>query len=404
MTYTFQAMLTVHFFARGIAKASPEKRITIYCQLEIAGMHRDTPFSTKLKVPAKYWDGIKVKSSFALAQSINSELLKIQIALIDIWKALPVAYPNKTSFDYHDLRHHYFKKQFPCKRSYSFIELWDMMILQKKIAPSTRRGYRTKRKKILAFLNNEYRSDIDITCVNKRFLDTMHNWLLKDGQSLNVANKYITNARSVLDYAVDQEYLSQFPLGKANLNYTPPLEPKYLKSLHRQAIANVTIQALEKVRDTAIFLMYTGFSYCDYVSLTSKHLISSKGRRCFKKARNKTNIFSMPPLFPEAEEIILKYGSIENLPRIQIDDFNKLLKVLGELAGLTSDTIGFDLSTSVFRETFCSWCENEMMFSERVIMYFMGHTSRRQLNTYSNIQPSRIFREMEMAEKYRKVG
>lgn len=112
----------------------------------------------------------------------------------------------------------------------------------------------------------------------------------------------------------------------------------------------------------------------------------------------------MPPLLPEAAAVIEKYGSIEQLPRIQIDDYNKLLKVLGELAGLTKETVGFDLTTSVFRETFSSMCENELMFSERAIMFFMGHTNPRQLSTYSKVQPARIFREMEHAEKYRQTA
>lgn len=398
-------MLQITFFLRGSEAAKPSDYCIIYCQPAIDGGTRATPFTTRMRCRKMDWNGKEAFSSAPMASNINGHLMTIRKKLMDVWQMLGVLHPEED----HTIKMlmHYYKygNSKPLKTEPpGLIKALDMMVAEKQIKTSTWNTYRTRKKNIVAYLKSVGQERISVDEIDKRFCHSLHAYLRNHGQSQNVANKHITLVRAVLEFCVDQKFIKSFPMGRANLKYTAPEEPKYLKAQHRNAIIKVNIKSLEKVRDTAVFLMYTGFSYTDYLSLTSKHLISSKGRRCFKKARNKTNIFSMPPLFPEAEEIILKYGSIENLPRIQIDDFNKLLKVLGELAGLTSDTIGFDLSTSVFRETFCSWCENEMMFSERVIMYFMGHTSRRQLNTYSNIQPSRIFREMEISEKYRKVG
>lgn len=400
-------MLIVHFFARGIEKAKPDQKVALYCQLEIVGHARDVPFSTRLKVPARYWNGHNVRSSYTLSANINEDLLLIEKNFLDAWKILPLQFPEKSAFTYSDLRKVVdegtnAKFQDPAP---SLLNVLDQLIESKEMKPPTRRGYNTRKKNLTHFLILKGNPDLAIDQVDSTFLSDFWSWLRRGNwNSINVANKHVTMIRSILEFGVDKKYIPYFPLGRANLSYTDPGEPKYLDRINRLKIQNVRVKSLEKVRDTAIFLMYTGFSYTDYVSLQSRHLVESDGRFLFKKARNKTNIFSFPPLLPEAAAIIEKYGSIEQLPRIQIDDYNKLLKVLGELAGLTVDTVGFDLSTSVFRETFSSMCENELMFSDRAIMFFMGHTNPKQLNTYSKVQPARIFREMEAAEKYRIAG
>ncbi len=399
-------MLIVHFFARGIEKAKPDQLVSIYCQLEIFGRPRDVPFSTKLKCPSKYWNGRKVKPSFSLAEHINDELLSINKFLLDIWKALPIKFPYVKDFTYKHIRDYYFgynniNDQVEAK---TLLEVYDELVLSKDITVNTQKGYRTRKKNLIKWLNFIGNTELQITEIDNGTLLHFFSFLRQIGQSQNVANKHITTIRSVIEFSVDKKYLPYFPLGRANLSYKTPSEPKYLTKKLREKIHNIKIQSLKKVRDVAIFLIYTGFSYVDYCGLTSRNLIESNGKFCFKKIRTKTKIYSMPPLLPEAAEIINIYGSLEAMPRIQIDDYNKLLKILGELAGITEDTVGFNLTTSVFRETFSSMCENELMFSERAIMFFMGHTNPRQLNTYSKVQPARIFREMEHAERYYRTG
>lgn len=398
-------MLQVSFFLRGSESARPDDLCIIYCQPAIDGTERGVPFSTRMKCRKKDWEGNRAADNSPLASNINTHLMGIRKRLLDIWQMIPILHPQESLSI--GLLIHYFKNG-PAKRLKpeppTLLKALEMMVDAKDIARSTWKTYRTRKKNLTAFLENCKRIDILVTDVDYEFCQNFFDHLRSHGQSQNVANKHITMIRSVLEYCVDKKYLQSFPLGRANLSYTPPGEPKYLNLEQRLQIMEVNVKSLERVRDTAIFLMYTGFSYTDYCDLNSNHLVQSNGRFCFKKKRNKTNIFSMPPLLPEAERIIDKYGGIENLPRIQIDDFNKLLKVLGDLAGVTQKTAGFSLSTSVFRETFSSMCENELMFSERAIMFFMGHTNPRQLNTYSKVQPSRVFREMEVAEKYKNVG
>ena len=136
--------------------------------------------------------------------------------------------------------------------------------------------------------------------------------------------------------------------------------------------------------------MHTALSYTDYVSLGTEHLVTlPNGEQFLKKARNKTKIYSIIPLLPEALAVIGRWGSIEALPRPDLSDLNKALKILGESCG-----VGISLSTSVFRDTFSSMMENEFMLELRVIMVMMGHTNPRQLRNYSLVQPGRILHEL----------
>ena len=106
----------------------------------------------------------------------------------------------------------------------------------------------------------------------------------------------------------------------------------------------------------------------------------------------------MIPILNSTAAVIEKYGEIEKLPRPNISDFNKGLKYLGEFSGINKKTVGFNLSSSVFRETFCSMMENEYMIEERTVMFMMGHKSRKQLNQYSHVMPSRMMHELKKTD------
>lgn len=398
-------MLQVSFFLRGVASAKDDDLCVIYCQPALDGGERAVPFSTRMKCRKGDWCGQYALKESPMSSNINNFLLGIRKRLFDIWQMLPFLHPaEEPSLN---LLLHYYKygQSKPLKpKAPSLLKAVEMMVETKDIKLSTFKTYRTRNKNIKSFLEETGNLNISVDQIDYNFCETLHAFLKRNGQSQNVANKHITLVRSVLEFCVDMKFLESFPLGRANLTYLPSADPKYLSFSQRKKLMQVQMKSIEQVKDIAIFLMYTGFSYTDYTTLDNSHLVESNGRYCFKKKRNKTNIFSMPPLLPEAKEIIDKYEGISNMPRIQIDDYNKLLKILGELAGITEDTVGFNLTTSVFRETFSSMCENELMFSERAIMFFMGHTNPRQLNTYSKVQPARIFREMEHAEKYYRAG
>ena len=404
-------MLQVQFFLRGTQSINPKKMTSIYCQLAIEGMRRDIPFSTGIKIPSAYWDRERASDDYPLADNVNRHLLNIRKAFQDIFDMHSMLYPSQ-EITYAYLRNNYLgegliKPPGDCPTlKAAVLRLIDHKRDVEKLQGNTLKTYTTRKKALFMYLEKSRQQEIKISQVRHSFVEGFKTFLSmqydQDGQPMyckNSINKYLSLISSTIDFAVKQEWIQFKTLGKMNLAYEKPKPPKYLTAPLRQAIINCKHPSVEKVRDVAVFLMHTGFSYIDYQTLRNEHLIGN----CFRKARNKTKIFSMPILLPETKKVIQKYGSIDRLPRPDMADINKELKFLGDLVGINRHTVGFDLSTSVFRDTFISMMENEYMIDERTLMRMSGHTNRRQLDTYSNISPERMIYELRERNKNFKI-
>lgn len=398
-------MLQITFFLRNIERAHADDRLFIYCQCSLNHGLRGVPFSTRISVCKKHWKGTSVDKACPLYESINLQLNDIRAGLQKLWYSLPIHFPHETRTLSRLL--FYYKngiEKSVTPPSPHLLDAIDMMVNHKKIKNSTWKTYRTRKQNVQKFLNSLPDSHVRVEDIDHGFLDSMHHFLLNNGQSQNVANKHITMIRGVVSYCLKKKIGRVQLLGDANLTYTAPKAPKYLTADLRHKIENLNVPSLKAVRDTAMFLMYSGFSYVDYCQLKTSHIIEVDGARIWKKERQKTGIYSMPPVLVPVAKIINEYDRVENLPRIQIDDYNKLLKVLGDIVGINEQTIGFNLTSSVFRETFSSMLENEYLMSERAIMLCLGHRNARQLNTYSQVQPAKVLKEIRATGNLRMAG
>jgi len=414
----------VHFFLRGAEICTNSmQNLVIYCQLEMEGFKRDTPFSTKIKVPQCYWwtyQGLKqpfgkwVSEDYYLSDNANRNLKHIEHTLLNISDLLTLQY-NDNDLTYDLIRSRFdpeTQKLRDTKRIKivkGFFEVMEEMknykAKKKQLRNQTLKTYTTRKNNLAEYFKSIKKANISITEIKRKVIDDFELWMIEslndDGTERfcrNYRNKHITLIRQVLDFAIDREYLEYMPIGKLNLEYDQEKPPNYLLPLQRTLIENCKEKRLEKAKDIAIFLMNTGFSYIDYMNLKSDNLIGEG----FKVQRHKTDVFCLPPLLPKAKLIIDKYGSIENLPKPDDTDLNKDLKYLGIVCGLTEETIGFNLKTSDFRETFCSMLENELMFGERPLMAAMGHKNPKQLRSYSRMMPQRVLYELKKQQEQMK--
>ena len=409
-------MLDVQFFLRGAKKCTnPAQNFSVYCQLGIEGQTRDVPFSTDIRVPLQHWwtfqhktapNGEWISEDYYKAETLNRHLRKIDQTFLDIMEILHMM-NHSEDITYDMIRGQYdpsitaIREQKKIAVMKSFLEVLEEVIakkLKRRMTKNTIKTYVTRKNNIILFLKSEKQEGIKIDKVKFHFIESFEDWMREqvDEQGLdrfcqNYRNKHITLIRQCLDHAVDREYIEAMPIGKLNLEYDAPKEPHYLLPEQRQKIMDCKIKKLEKARDIAIFLMHTGFSYVDYKELKSSHLMEDG----FKKARHKTKIFSFPPILPETQEVINKYGSIENLPKMDEHVLNRELKYLGAVLGLTEETLGYELSTQDFRDTFCSMMENEYMVETRTLMHMMGHSTMKQIATYSRMMPKRIKHDLE---------
>ena len=427
MNYNFNKKrnLKVQFFLRGAdICTNPLQNLVIYCQLELEGLKRDTPFSTNLKVPLCYWwthKGIKqsfgkwINDDYYLSDNLNRNLQQVERKLMDISDLMPLKY-TYDEITYNLIKNHFdpnkgeSKDLKDIKSEKRFFDVMEEMknykTRKKQLKKETLKTYITRINNLTEYFKSIKKLDIKISEINRKVIDNFEFWMIEslneEGENRfcrNYINKHITLIRQVLDFALDQQYIKFMPIGKLNLEYDQEKPPNYLLPFQRNLIESCKVPRLEKARDIAIFLMNTGFSYIDYENLKSKHLIGEG----FKVQRHKTSVFSLPPLFPKAKNIIEKYGGIENLPRPDGADLNKELKYLGEFCGLTEQTIGFELKISDFRETFCSMLENELMFGERPLMAAMGHKNPKQLRSYSRMMPQRVLYELKKQQEQMKM-
>jgi integrase len=388
-------MLKVHFFLRNAVSASNSTKCSIYCQIEIVGQKRDTPYSTGIRIEKKYWMQGRVKNTHHLSQYYNDMLEEIERGWCSIYPSLAHKHGTVT-YGLLKKQHHNTKNFI--NETKTLIACMNELILAHtpKITANTLKTYHTRQRNITEYLKKSGLTNILISEVKYSFVKNLMSYLeKKNTMAIDHINKHAVFIKQILDYAVNLEYLTTNPITRLHLRYSPIKPPKYLNQDLRKQLSSVNLPSLEKTKDIAIFLMHTGFSYTDYLSLNSSHLIASPEGLCFKKARDKSNVFSLPPLLKEAEQIIIKYKSIENLPKFNLADINKKLKILGDIAGINTETVGFNLSTSVFRETFSSMMENEYLLPTRTIMFMMGHTNARQLNNYSSVMPQKILREIK---------
>lgn len=401
--------VSVNFFLRGKEGASQDKPCVIYATIDVDGK-KCCPFSTKLKVPVKYWmtNGnakakIKpstsekiVSESYSLAEKVNQHLISLQQFAHEaagILTAMDLAVSPEAIKEL-------ILNPKPLKAPVRYLEVVDNLrisLTSKQRAGSTMLTYRTRRNNIAEFLLEKGYNNLMIDGFRFRHFEELQVWMFdqKDSNgvprwSKNTINKHLTLVNQVLNYAVNQEYIRSNPIGALNLEYDETKPPEYLTADDRQRIVDCKLTSLEKERDVAVFLTFTGLSYTDYLSLSDEHLFRlPSGEWFIKKSRDKSDVYSIIPLLSQAHDLITKYKGIRGLPRPDISDYNKVLKILGEVCQAP-----FSLSTSTFRETFSSMMENEFMVPDRLLMFMMGHTNPRQLRNYSRVMPARILYEL----------
>ena len=297
MIYKKIPMLKINFYLRGSDKAKPDTMCSIYFQLEIEGVPRDTPCSTKLRIPKKYWKNQGAVREYIWSEPINQRLEQITRSFKDIFTCLNL---QGQTIKYHHLREQYDAKNFKpkVKQPILFFEVFDKMLENRikfnKISEGTIRNYAVRRFNLEKFfkdieLPNPKISEIRYCHIEKLLIYFANGW------GNEHRNKHAQAINQTLDFALKKELITFNPIGKLILPSDEPQPPKYLTKNLRLQIQSLQIDSLEKIRDISIFLWSTGLSYTDYLSLNSSHILfTDEGYWIKKKAEQITNLFFDP--------------------------------------------------------------------------------------------------------------
>jgi integrase/recombinase XerD len=267
-----------------------------------------------------------------------------------------------------------------------------------KIAPPTKKHYKSCLKALIDFMQTEYSvKDIPIEQADYSFIERFDAFLHKKSLGLNTINgNYHKKLKSALINAEKLEIIKGNPY--ANIKFK--VKPTHRESLSIEEL-NMLMKtnlggnvSLEKVRDIFIFSCYTGLRFADGQDLRIEQIRNEGDSNFIYRGQNKTGESVNIPLSKEALAIIDKYDTIERrinrrvMPQISNQKNNSYLKIIAELAGIKKN-----LTHHIARHTFATLLLNKGVSME-VVSKVLGHNNIRTTQIYAKMQASTVHNEV----------
>lgn len=153
-----------------------------------------------------------------------------------------------------------------------------------------------------------------------------------------------------------------------------------------------TSSELSKARDLFVFQMFTGLSYGDTQVFDIGAYRCIDGRWVNVGERVKTGTAYISELLPPVVDVLERYGW--KVPRISNQDYNRSLKAIGGMAGIT-----MPLHSHVARHTFATWMLSKGAKIENVSR-MLGHTNITQTQRYAKVLAKSVHDEFEKVRPF----
>jgi site-specific recombinase XerD len=221
---------------------------------------------------------------------------------------------------------------------------------------------------------------------------------LKNKYSLshNVACRIVTHLRRILNYAVENEWITRNPF----MNYRKKLERKKRDFLSEEEIgmlqcATFASDALHLSCDLFLFQIYTGLGYRELLDLTPKHISSVGGKLCILIPRQKTKVLQVCPLVPAAIAILGKYKDYSVCREYGVcfpvrtnQKYNQHLKQVALVLGIRKR-----LTTHIARHTAATHYLKAGVPALSVSAMLAHSNVQMTLDNYAHIQPEMVVRD-----------
>jgi site-specific recombinase XerD len=274
-----------------------------------------------------------------------------------------------------------------------------------EFAPATIQKYKACRTIVKNFIKKKYKKeDVPINSVNHEFLKELEHYIKtirKCGH--NSAIKYLQNFKKIIIIGINNGWVKEDPYQKIKYK-RETTHPIYLDEaeLTRIQQKKITIDRLARVRDIFIFCCFTGLAYIDVKNLrVNDVIVNHHGKRCIRKARQKTKVMSYIPLLGIPEQILAKYESdpicIEQgglLPVLSNQKMNSYLKELADICGIDKP-----LRMHTARHTFATTVTLSNNVPMEVVSEMLGHSSIIMTKHYAKVVNNHISNEMGKIEK-----
>lgn len=240
--------------------------------------------------------------------------------------------------------------------------------------------------------------DIPLTALTTEFFDDYRFHLKKEGYALATINRHLCWLSRLMYRAVSQRTIRFNPFEEVKYEAVER-KPRFLSKGDVTKLLAFPLQeeGAELSRRMFLFSVFTGLAFADLQSLRASQIeMNSEGKRYIRKARLKTEVESLIPLHPIAEQILSLYTKEKNKGDYKIFpntiSKGKLLSHL-KAVGLACD-VRTPLSYHLARHSFGT-LTLEAGIPIESIAKMLGHSSIASTQIYAQVTDKKISEDMD---------
>lgn len=274
----------------------------------------------------------------------------------------------------------------------------ELSIVQSTRALNTYQSCRCYHRQLELFVESKGKEDIPLMTLTMEFFDDYRIHLKRKGYALSTTKQTLFWLSRLMYRAVSQQ----------TIRYNPFEDAKYerverkIRCLDKTDVARILAMPFQNkeaefVRRIFLFSVFTGLAFADVSKLRYCDIkTNNAGIRYIRQYRKKTDVESITPLHPIAEQILSLYPSKDKkedstifatpLSRIQI---GMHLKAIGLACGIRQP-----LSFHVGRHSFGTLTLEAGVPIESIAK-MMGHASIASTQIYAQITDSKISKDMD---------
>ncbi|MCI6160441.1 MAG: site-specific integrase [Prevotella sp.] len=253
-------------------------------------------------------------------------------------------------------------------------------------------------RQLNSFVRSRGEEDISLTTLTIDFFDDYRFYLKKEGYAPATINGHLCWLSRLMYRAVSQGTIRFNPFEGAKYEAVER-KPRFLSKGEVAMLLAFPLQeeGAELSRRMFLFSVFTGLAFTDLQSLRVSQIeTNSEGKRYIRKARQKTEVESLIPLHPIAEQILSLYTKEKSKGDYKIfpDTMSKgkllaHLKTVGLACGIRTP-----LTYHVGRHSFGT-LTLEAGIPMESIAKMMGHSSIASTQIYAQITDQKIVRDMD---------
>lgn len=389
-------------FTLNLKKSTKEGLAPIYLRITINGSR--TEISSKINVSPEKWDARQSKIKGNNPVDIRSNKILNEL-LVSVHQAIDLLRHNKFPVNAPNIKLALNDKLFQSVKLIDCYEAY-MKVLKTRIGIDyTKASYEineTTFDHVKEFLIKEKKLEIPIDDFSNILFNRFEMFLkLTKRNQHNTVFKKIERFKAMFKWAYDMEY-SKKDLSRKFKMKKQRKEICFLtqEELNRIHELEISIPRLQIIKDSFLFMCYTGLAFKEIESLRVVNLSRNiKGGFGLIITRQKThkNIPEIP-LLPQALELLEKYKDHPTrirekklFPIPSNQNFNSYLKEIATLAKIEKS-----ITTHIGRKTFATTVALRNGMSMEVLSKILGHTNMRiTQESYADLQNARISEEFE---------